>query len=237
MSLTPSDILQRIRFDPGQKIGSVYDVIQLVTGCAKKDISHIYQRMCGEFPEVTERIGIFKFKGQGQRPTPVADMTTLFRIISLCPGRGATKFKTATMDIFTRAFGADLALAREIEDRRTWIVERGMQVDNVHTQIDDATIEPPSNVGPIEGMVYIATSPCVGCLKVGYWTGTIAALETRYRTYYGRDTLVHTWPCQDCRAVEKWLIQEFSEWSMGGELLDKECLPDFLFLLGVAEML
>lgn len=117
MSLTPSDILQRIRFDPVQKQGSVYDVIQLVTGCRKDATPTMFARMSEQFPDVRTLCSDFKFPGQGQRLTPCAPTSTLVEIAWLCPGRAAKEFRRQGAVTLCRALGGDLSLIDEIRER------------------------------------------------------------------------------------------------------------------------
>lgn len=117
-TFTPSEILKRIRFDPLIKKGSVYDVIRLVTGCEPKHAVTNFQRMEAQFSDVTTRCGMFKFPGQGQRPTPVAFLKDLIEIAWLCPGRNAKEFRRTGAVTMCRALGGDLSLVEEIKARR-----------------------------------------------------------------------------------------------------------------------
>lgn len=117
MSLTPSDILQRIRFDPGQKIGSVYDVVQLVMRCHSGVASRNWTSILKSYPEVSQKVILFKFPGQGQRLTPCAPTSTLVEIAWLCPGRAAKEFRRQGAVTLCRALGGDLSLIDEIRER------------------------------------------------------------------------------------------------------------------------
>jgi hypothetical protein len=116
-NLTPAQILERIRYDPETKMGSVYDVIRIVTGYAQKDIAHEYQGICKKFPDLMEKIQYFKFPGQGQRPTPVAYLNALMEIAWLCPGRHAKEFRRTGAVTLCRALGGDLSLVEEIRHK------------------------------------------------------------------------------------------------------------------------
>ena len=85
-----------------------------------------------------------------------------------------------------------------------------------------------------EGVVYIATSPLLSCFKLGFWTGPLDALGTRYRTYYGPRAEIQTWPCSECRACEAFLLEELASHSMGGELFSREAMPAAIELLDTA---
>lgn len=122
-TFTPTEILRKIRFDPLTKKGSVYDVIQLVTGCGKKDITHVFQSIHSSFPDVLVWTQKFKFPGQGQRLTPVAYLKDLIEIAWLCPGRNAKEFRRTGAVTMCRALGGDLSLVEEIKARHGEVSE------------------------------------------------------------------------------------------------------------------
>lgn len=230
VELSTSDILGQIRYDPVTKKGSVLDVIQLVTNCAQKHSTVLLNRINEKFSDIREKISCFKFCGQGQRPTPVADFPTLFRIMAVLPGSRAKNFRKASMDVFCRAFGADLTFIDELVERSRCL--KGTRYDgissDIHTTVDDAInelVKPLEN--PLdEGILYIATSPFQSFIKVGYWTGTKEALRHRYSTYYGSELQMWTWECTECRACERFLMDAYNDHNMGGELFNKTCLDD-----------
>lgn len=236
--LTPAQILGRIRYDPLTKKGSVYDVIQLVTGCRQNHAPVNFQRIGKNFPEMSNRVSSHKFPGQGQRPTPVADMPTLFRLMAMLPGSRSRNFAGKSMDVFTRAFGGDERLGNEIAKRRKMLAGTAFEhvAANITTTVDDALAElgkpldPPAD----DGVIYIATSPLLPFFKLGYWTGSQEALESRFKMYYGPETEVQTWPCNQCRACEAFMLDELASFSMGGELFTKHALPAAMELLKVA---
>ena len=45
---------------------SVYDVLQLVTGCSSQHSTQVYQRLVQNFPDVLTECVNFKVSGQGQ---------------------------------------------------------------------------------------------------------------------------------------------------------------------------
>lgn len=248
---TPSEILRRIRFDPLSKKGSVLDVIQLVTECgkyhasrnyaaiqAKKGASNTWAGLADKFPDISLKVDYHKFPGQGQRPTPVADLPTLFQIMAILPGSRSRNFAKRSMDVFTRTFAGDERLCDEVAKQRKTL--EGTHFENaaagVTTTVDDALaelarpLEPPTD----HGVIYAATSPHLPFFKLGFWTGCPAVLESRYKMYYGSDMVLKTWACTECRATEDALLNEFASSSKGGELLDKACLPSLVELLDLA---
>jgi len=237
-NMNPAEILGKIRYDPLTKKGSVLDAIQLVTGCTQRNASRELARIKDKFPDVTSQVTMHKFSGRKQKPTPAASLPVLFNIMVACPGSRAREFAQRTSDVFTRAFGADEELAREIKRRKVQLEGTPLEdaAKGIRTTVDDALacmhapIDPPAD----EGMLYVVTSPLLPFFKLGYWTGTEEKLRSRFATYYGPQLELHTWPCTQCRACEAVLLQEFAAHSMGGELFSKECMADVLTFLEVA---
>ncbi len=115
--LSPDAILKRIRFDHETRKGSVLDVIRLVTGCLQNHASQTFESIKTTFPHVNNSLVDFKFKGRGQRPTPVASLPTLLEVAWLCPGRQAKEFRRTGAVTLCRALGGDLTLVEEIQRR------------------------------------------------------------------------------------------------------------------------
>jgi len=121
--VTPAQLLEKIRYDPGTKKGSVLDVVHIVTNREKKHASTTLKSILDKYPDISENITYFKFEGYKQRPTKVADVATLMEIAWLCPGKHAMKFRAAGAVNLCRALGGDLSLADEIQQRRNEITE------------------------------------------------------------------------------------------------------------------
>ena len=115
--VTVPDVLEKIRFDRVAKLGSILDVIQLVTGCSHHNASKTFQKLCEHYPEVNQKIFTSKFPGQGQRPTPVAPIPVLIEIAWLCNGKNAARFRREGVHVFCRALGGDLSLIDDIKAR------------------------------------------------------------------------------------------------------------------------
>lgn len=239
-TFTPAEILQRIRYDPLTKKGSVIDVVQLVTGHDAKHASNALANILQSYPEVSQKskLVFLKFPGRGQRPTPVADLPTLFRIMAILPGSRSRRFAGKSMDVFTRALAGDERLEPELKRRRTQLAATGLDslAADVTTTVEDALAElsKPLELPVDQGVIYVVTSPLLHCIKLGFWTGSLDVLRSRYAMYYGPQLELRTWECAQCRAVERELLQEFAAHSVGGELLDKACLPDLVQMLDVA---
>ena len=90
---------------------------ELVTGCNRSHASETFSGVIAKFPDVNDKIVNFKFQGQGQRPTPVAHLSTLLEIAWLCPGKRAKEFRRTGAVTMCRALGGDLSLVEEIRTR------------------------------------------------------------------------------------------------------------------------
>lgn len=72
---------------------SIIDVIKLITSKDSKRSSETLINIQNNLPDVSENIGNFQFPGQGQRPTPVADLDTILIILQHLPGPSAQKYR------------------------------------------------------------------------------------------------------------------------------------------------
>jgi hypothetical protein len=97
---------------------AVYDVLQAVTGCSSQNCSVVYQRLLQGYPDVLTGCSNFKFSGQGQRETPVADARGVVEIIMVLPGRAAARVRKAAADVMVRYLGGDPGLVEEIAANR-----------------------------------------------------------------------------------------------------------------------
>lgn len=85
---------------------SVYDVIGAITGKHGDDSGKAYRRLIEQFPEVRTAGPDFKFPGQGQRETPVANAREITEIIMVLSGRGAAQFRKKSADVVVRFAGS-----------------------------------------------------------------------------------------------------------------------------------
>ena len=115
--LTVNQVLERIRFDRETKLGSILDVIQLVTGCDQKYASRDFARFLVVHPEVHPRWMSLKYPGKGQTATPAAPISVLIEIAWLLDGKNAARFRREGVHVFCRALGGDLSLVDEIKAR------------------------------------------------------------------------------------------------------------------------
>lgn len=122
IALDVDEILDdRIRKDPESGMGSIYDVIMLLTGMQPAHVSQAWKRLIAAYPEVNTKCVNFQFAGPGQRPTPVAPLPVLVEIAWLCPGRAAKEFRRKGAETICRALAGDLSLVDEIERRHSQV--------------------------------------------------------------------------------------------------------------------
>lgn len=96
---------------------SVYDAIGL---CGATHPAQALSRLDKAYPEMkfAQICANFKFTGQGQRLTPVADKATLFQIIGLLPGKLGKAYRAAAAaELVVRYLEADVSLAVSIAQR------------------------------------------------------------------------------------------------------------------------
>ena len=97
---------------------SIYDVLQVVTGCPAYNCNTRWKRLQESFPEVSTSSANFKFSGKGQVATPVTDAKGLVEIIMVLPGRAAARVRKAAADVMVRYLGGDPSLVEEVAANR-----------------------------------------------------------------------------------------------------------------------
>ena len=78
------------------------------------DAAQDFRRVLDQYPKVGTNCSHFKFKGRGQRGTPVTDAKGVIEIIMLLPGATAAKVRRQAAELLCRYLGGDLALADEV---------------------------------------------------------------------------------------------------------------------------
>ena len=82
-----------------------------------------------------------------------------------------------------------------------------------------------SNVNQdLSGVVYICSSPLIDCIKIGYWTGSITGLKSRYKMVYGKDVMLNCKNVENVRDTEKEIHSVFKQFNISGELFQKDKL-------------
>ena len=117
----------RCRRVHGSWIFSRYDSMALMLEPEHRDQApKIWERMLAEHPELSGpevltagqdrgATRTFKFAGDGQRETPVADIRGTVEMLLLVPGRRAAAFRRAVASVFVRCCGGDPLLVEDME--------------------------------------------------------------------------------------------------------------------------
>ena len=105
---------------------SLIDISALVTGKSAKMCSEQLHYLAMNF---AEKFGHFKFKGRGQKETPVGDVYTCMEVIVLLPGPRAARIRSQAARLLVRVVGGDLLLADQIVLNRER--QDGMRLDQV----------------------------------------------------------------------------------------------------------
>lgn len=120
-TMSTADVFKHIRWSQEERKGSLYDVIQILTGCTSQNTALYWSRVVSAHPEVLTKCKNLKFPGKGQKETPVADTGTLVEIAYLCPGKAAAQFRRQGAELLCRHLAGDLSLIDEIVSRHQHI--------------------------------------------------------------------------------------------------------------------
>lgn len=121
----------------GKWIFSRYDALALTLDEGLEGQARmIWERMLEEYPELnnsevvtsSDNFRTFRFQGQGERETPVADIKGIVEMLLLVPGQRAAKFRKNVVDVFVRFVGGDETLVEQI--RGFAHVQRFLQANN-----------------------------------------------------------------------------------------------------------
>ena len=92
-------------------------VIDLAAAITQKDAHQAAEQVAyvkNRHPKVAEIFGDFKFRGQGQKRTDVADLRGAVELTFLLPGRHAARVRRQAAVLLCRYLGGDLALVDEV---------------------------------------------------------------------------------------------------------------------------
>lgn len=113
--------VERIRkIDGVQKHVSVIDVVMAMTDTNRNRAAEYFRRLSESHPEVKASSFNFKFKGRGQRLTPVTDAKGIVAIIMLLPGRQAAYVRRQAAELLLRYIGGDMGLVQEVCSNRAF---------------------------------------------------------------------------------------------------------------------
>jgi hypothetical protein len=147
------------------KLMSLIDVVVILTGKSSKDAADAISDINNTYLEVSEKnrhfsgqlftspkIKYFKFPGQGQRETPVAEIDVVIEIIFLLPGAAAAKVRQQAAQLFVRYIGGDESIIEEV-------------LKNKEIQNNPSTSPTTS---PQEDLVRTCVSACGAAVKGAY---------------------------------------------------------------------
>lgn len=97
---------------------SLVDVAVLLSGKAPTHALEDVRAVQQSHFEVNDGIVNFKFGGQGQRETPVADLQTTLLVVLRLRSRAAQRLSAKVVDVFCRFVGGDPVLSQEILTNR-----------------------------------------------------------------------------------------------------------------------
>ena len=110
---------------------SVIDVVAAITGQTQSNSAVAFKRLQCDHPEVTANSSDFRFKGRGQRDTPVTDVRGIVEIIMLLPGQEAARVRRQAAELLVRYLGGDMRIIAEV------CALRGLQEELAAERPDD----------------------------------------------------------------------------------------------------
>ena len=93
---------------------SVIDVIMALTGKTANHSAESLRELTQRHPEVNGNIVNFKFRGQGQRDTPVSDASGIVEIVMLLGGYHAALVRRQAANLLVRYLGGEPTLVDEV---------------------------------------------------------------------------------------------------------------------------
>lgn len=92
---------------------SVLDWMMLMTGCKYSTIPRMFERIRAEHPEIMKDVGQYKFPGQGQRPTYVANALGLLSVFGYLPKKYSVRYHEEANKLMVRYLGGDTSIGPE----------------------------------------------------------------------------------------------------------------------------
>ena len=100
-------------------------VIDLAAAITTKDANQAAEQVAyvkKRHPEVTEIFGDFKFRGRGQKNTPVTGLRGAVELTFLLPGSRAARVRRQAAELLCRFLGGDIALVDEVCRNRGFLL-------------------------------------------------------------------------------------------------------------------
>jgi hypothetical protein len=100
------------------------------------------------------------------------------------------------------------------------------------TEHSDFTIDVPAHIRLSKaGITYAVSSPLLGAIKLGYWTGSIPGFMKRYITPYGKDLQVFYVFSSDAKQLETKIFEKFADQWIINELFEKSHWDEYVEFL------
>lgn len=127
-------------------------VIDLAAAITKKDANQAAEQVAyvtKRHPEVTEIFGDFKFCGQGQKKTAVADLRGAVELTFLLPGCHAALVRRQAAELLCRWLGGDLAIIDEVCALRGFQEQLAVRAPDDPRRLFGEAVEASGSHGPI----------------------------------------------------------------------------------------
>jgi len=128
---------------------SVIDLAAAITMKGPNQAAEQVAYVKSRHPEVTEIFGDFKFRGQGQKKTAVADLRGAVELTFLLPGRHAARVRRQAAELLCRYLGGDLSLIDEVCRIRGFQEELATQRPEDPRRIFGEAVEASGAHGPM----------------------------------------------------------------------------------------
>ena len=127
-ALLGRDAVQIRKTDESPPRISIIDVARAIAGHNADYSSLAVRNVCDQYPDVRDKITDFKFKGRGQRATPVTGVHGIIEVVMLLPGQQAARVRRHAAELLCRWLGGDLTMIDEVCRSRR--IQEGLAVQS-----------------------------------------------------------------------------------------------------------
>ena len=120
---------------------SAIDIAIVLTGKSHHDAAQDFRRIVEQYPEVGTNCSHFRFKGRGQRGTPIAAIRGAVELVFLLPGRQAARVRRQAADLLVRWLGGDLGIISEVCTLRGFQEELAVRAPEDPRRVFGAAVE------------------------------------------------------------------------------------------------
>ena len=120
---------------------SAIDIAIVLTGKSHHDAAQDFRRIVEQYPEVGTNFSHFRFKGRGQRDTPIATIRGAVELVFLLPGRQAARVRRQAADLLVRWLGGDLGIISEVCTLRGFQEELAVRAPEDPRRVFGAAVE------------------------------------------------------------------------------------------------